>query len=432
MREEVTMKAIVDCNSFYCSCERLFQPALQDKPVVVLSNNDGCIISRTDEAKQLGVGMAAPYYQNRDIIEKNNVAVFSSNYNLYGDLSMRVMDTLRWFIGSEKVEVYSVDEAFLDLDCVPAEQLEPVAAQLKKLVEQWTGIAVSVGAAPSKVLSKVANRLAKKDKKGSQGVWVLKDAASIQEALERTAVDDIWGVGRRYAMKLHQLGIDNGWQLSKMPEEWARKNLGGVVGVRLIKELNGETCIPMKDPLEVKKMIATTRMFGRPVFGLAEIKEAVATYTSRAAEKLRRQYAVASFLQVFVVTNGNSNEPYNYNPQSRYQYSTLANPTADTSELIRHALPLAEKLYQPGCKYLKAGVILSGLSPDHSLQGNLFTTEGLYKQRSLMEAVDNINFSHRNDIIKYAASGLTRNWKMRQERRSQRYTTRWDELFEIQ
>lgn len=425
------MKAIVDCNSFYCSCERLFKPELNDKPVVVLSNNDGCIISRTDEAKRLGVGMAAPYYQNKDIIEKNDVAVFSSNYNLYGDLSMRVMDTLRWFIGAEKVEVYSVDEAFLDLDLVAADKLEQVAAQIKKLVEQWTGIAVSVGVAPSKVLAKVANRLSKKDKTGSKGVMVLSDPGSIKQALEKTAVDDIWGVGRRYAMKLHQLGIDNGWQLSKMPEEWARKNLGGVTGIRLIKELNGFTCIPMKDPLEVKKMIATTRMFGRPVFDLKDIKEAVATYTARAAEKLRRQYCTANYIQVFVVTNGNRNEKYEYNPQSRYQYSTLANPTADTRELIRHALPLAEKLYEPGLKYLKAGVVLSGLMPDTSLQGNLFIPDGAYRKRSLMETVDNINFSHRDDIIKYAASGLTRNWKMRQELRSKRYTTRWDELFEI-
>lgn len=425
------MKAIVDCNSFYCSCERLFRPDLRSKPVVVLSNNDGCIISRTDEAKILGVGMAAPYYQNKDIIEKNDVAVFSSNYNLYGDLSMRVMDTLRWLAGENNVEVYSVDEAFLSLDSIPPGQLASAAACIKQTVEKWTGIAVSVGVAPTKVLSKVANRLSKKDKQGTKGVLVLNDIAGIKEALEKTAVDDIWGVGRRYAMKLHQLGIDNGWQLSKMPEEWARKNLGGVVGVRLIKELNGIACIPMKDPLKTKKMIATTRMFGRPVFELNDIREAVATYTARAAEKLRRQYSAAGMLQVFVVTNGNKNEKYEYNPQSRYQYTTFPKATADTSELIRYALPLADKLYQPGLKYLKAGVILSNLVPDNSIQTNLFTTELQSRRNLLMQAVDNINFSHRNDMVKYVASGLKRNWKMRQELRSKRYTTRWNELFEI-
>ncbi len=425
------MKAIVDCNSFYCSCERLFRPDLDTKPVVVLSNNDGCIISRTDEAKQLGVGMASPYYQNRDIIEKNQVAVFSSNYNLYGDLSMRVMDTLRHLVGPQRVEVYSVDEAFLEMDMIPTDQLEAACRQIKETVEQWTGIKVSVGAGPSKVLSKVANRLSKKNKKGTEGVMVIRSDEAIQEALQKTAVDDIWGVGRQYAIKLHHLGIDDGWQLRNMPEKWANKNMGGVVGTRLIKELRGIPCIPMKDPLEIKKMIATTRMFGKPAFELNDIREAVATYTSRAAEKLRRQHCAARSLQVFVVTNGNRNEKYEYNPQSRYQHTTFTKATSDTTELIQYALPLAEKLFQPGIKYLKAGVILGGLVPDNSIQANLFLNESGNRKHFLMEAVDNINFSHRDDMVKYVASGLTRNWKMRQELRSKRYTTRWDELYTI-
>lgn len=260
---------------------------------------------------------------------------------------------------------------------------------------------------------------------------VLQSVHEIKDALERTYIDDIWGVGRQYAVKLHNLGIDNGWQLRNMPEEWARKNMGGVVGTRLIKELRGVPCIPMKDPLEVKKMIATTRMFGKPVFELSEIKEAVATYVSRAAEKLRRQYYAATSIQVFVVTNGYRKEKYEYNPQSRYQHSNFLVATADTAELIQYALPLAEKLYEPGLKYLKAGVILGGLVPDNSIQANLFVHEEQNQKRFLMEAVDNINFSNRDDIIKYAASGLKRNWKMRQELRSKRFTTRWNELYEI-
>ena len=425
------MIAIVDCNSFYCSCERLFRPDLENKAVVVLSNNDGCIISRTDEAKKMGVGMAAPYYQNKEIIEKNKVAVFSSNYNLYGDLSSRVMETLRCLVGEQKVEVYSVDEAFLRLDMIDENSMQEACKLIKETVEQWTGIKVSVGAAPTKVLSKVANRLSKKYKKESQGVMVLQSVQEIKEALERTQVDDIWGVGRQYAIKLHSLGIDDAWQLRNMPEEWARKNMGGVVGTRLIKELRGIPCIPMKDPLEVKKMIATTRMFGKPVFDLNEIKEAVATYVSRAAEKLRRQYYAASSIQVFVVTNGYRKEKYVYNPQSRYQYTNFPIATADTAALIKYALPLADKLFEPGLKYLKAGVILGGLVPDNSIQANLFTSECQHQKRFLMEAVDNINFSHRDDMIKFAASGLKRNWKMRQELRSKRFTTRWNELYEI-
>jgi len=398
---------------------------------VVLSNNDGCIVSRTDEAKKLGVGMAAPYYQNKEVIERNGVAVFSSNYNLYGDLSMRVMDTLRELVGEEQVEVYSVDEAFLDMDRFSGNALQEASVHIKETVEQWTGIAVSVGVGPSKVLSKVANRLSKKDKQGTKGVLVLDTEEKIKEALERTAVDDLWGVGRQYAIKLHHLGIDNGWQLRNMPEDWARKNMGGVVGVRMIKELNGLSCIPMKDPLETKKMIATTRMFGKPVYELSDIKEAIATYVARAAEKLRRQFSAAQMIQVFLVTNGTRNGKYEYNPQSRYQYSTLPEATSDTSTLMRHALPLAEKLYQPGFKYLKGGVILSGLVPAKAIQANLFLDDHLQHNKSLLEAVDNINFSHRDDVVKYVASGLKRNWKMRQELRSKRYTTRWDELYKI-
>jgi DNA polymerase V len=425
------MKAIVDCNSFYCSCERLFRPDLRERPVVVLSNNDGCIVSRTDEAKKLGVGMAAPYYQNKEVIERNGVAVFSSNYNLYGDLSMRVMDTLRELVGEEQVEVYSVDEAFLDMDRFSGNALQEASAHIKETVERWTGIAVSVGVGPSKVLSKVANRLSKKDKQGTKGVLVLDTEEKIKEALERTAVDDLWGVGRQYAIKLHHLGIDNGWQLRNMPEDWARKNMGGVVGVRMIRELNGHSCIPMKDPMETKKMIATTRMFGKPVYELSDIKEAIATYVARAAEKLRRQFSAAQMIQVFLVTNGTRNGKYEYNPQSRYQYSTLPEATSDTSTLMRHALPLAEKLYQPGFKYLKGGVILSGLVPAKAIQANLFLDDHLQHNKNLLEAVDNINFSHRDDVVKYVASGLKRNWKMRQELRSKRYTTRWDELYKI-
>lgn len=426
------MYAIVDCNSFYCSCERLFKPSIWNKPVVVLSNNDGCIVSRTDEAKQLGIGMAAPYYQNKDLIEKNDVAVFSSNYNLYGDLSMRVMDTLRYLAGEENVEVYSVDEAFLKLEHISIDQLETAALHIRETVEQWTGIKVSVGVAPSKVLSKVANRLSKKNKAATNCVLVLDTEEKIQQALLKTPVNDIWGVGGRYAYKLkEQYGIYDAWQLRNMPVEWGKKNLGGVVGERLIKELNGIPCIEMKDPLENKKMIATTRMFGKPVTELKFLKEAVATYTSRAAEKLRRQSSAAKFIDVFVVTNDYKGKQYQYNPQSRHKYVTLPYATSFTNELLHYALPLVEKLYTPGSRYLKAGVMLGDIVPDESIQGNLFLTPAKNTRRTLMEAVDNINFSQRDDVVKYVASGLTRNWKMRQEMRSGRYTTRWEELFEI-
>lgn len=430
--KRIIMYAIVDCNSFYCACERLFAPALHNRPVVVLSNNDGCIVSRTDEAKALGIGMAGPYYQNKDVILKNNIAVFSSNYHLYGDLSMRVMDTLRSIAGNEQVEVYSVDEAFINLAQVALAQLPALVQELKERTEQWTGIAVSVGVGPTKVLSKVANRLAKKNKQATGCILVLDSDAAVRDALQRTPVADVWGVGRHYAYKLQELyNIQNAWELSRMSEEWARKNLGGVVGVRLIRELRGEPCIELKDPLETKKMIATTRMFGKPVYELTDLKEAVATYTARAAEKLRRQHSAATLLDVFVVCNDSEGRNYEYHPYSRHNHTRLAVPSSSTAELIRHALPLVEQLYVKGPRYLKAGVLLAELVPDASIQGNLFAPAAPQQERRLMEAVDNLNFSMRDDVVKYAASGLRRNWKMRQELRSKRYTTRWNELYEV-
>lgn len=419
------MKAIVDCNSFYAACERVFKPSLHGKPVVVLSNNDGCIVSRTDEAKALGIRMAGPYYQNKKEIEENNVAVFSSNYHLYGDMSRRVTETLRAL--SPQVEVYSVDESFIDVSGIEAELLYDYAFRLKEITELWTGIPVSVGVAPTKVLSKVANRLAKKDKQGTKGVVILETEEQQKDALKKTAVEDIWGVGLAGSKKLRMFNINTAWDLRNMSEEWGRKNLGGIVGVRLIKELKGLPCIEMKDPLTTKKMIATTRMFGKPVYDLKELKEAVATYISRAAEKLRRQHSAAGSLSLFLVNNDHrfNNQ---YEPSSKSSYVILPSPTYLTNTLIDYAMPLVEALYNKGSKYIKAGVILGNIVPSDMIQFNLFELPESENAKKLMRAMDNINFSMRNDILKFAAAGTHKNWKMRQEKRSQRFTTRWDEL----
>lgn len=427
-----TMYAIVDCNNFYCSCERLFNPHLDDKPVVVLSNNDGCIISRSDEAKTLGVEMAGPYFMAKPLIEKHNVSVFSSNYNLYGDLSWRVMETLRAIIGKQNVEVYSVDEAFVDLSIFPVEELEQISRNIRNTVEQWTGIKVSVGVAPTKVLAKLANRLSKKNKEQTGCVIVLDTEEKIKKALAVTPVGDIWGVGGRYAQKLKdQWLIDDALQLSKMSEEFARTHLGGVVGARLIRELNGIPSNEMQDELVNKKMIATTRMFGSPVGDINDIKEAVATYTSRAAEKLRRQYSAAKIISVFVVTK-DQNHNLNFKRSGTISaYATLPVATSFTNELIKPAVELVDKLYDQGQMYKKAGVMLSGIVPDASIQGNLFLPQTKNNGRLLMDMIDNINFSQRDDVLKFAASGTTRDWKMRQELRSPRYTTRWEELYEL-
>jgi DNA polymerase V len=426
------MKAIVDCNNFYCSCERLFKPWLENKPVVVLSNNDGCIVSRSDEAKKFGVEMAGPYFMAKPLIQKHDIAVFSSNYNLYGDLSWRVMETLRLMLGKKNVEVYSVDEAFVDLSGFTLDQLPAIAREIRETVEQWTGIRVSVGVAPTKVLAKLANRFSKKEKQRTGCVTVFDSEEKILDALRKTAVGDIWGVGRRYAHSLQEnWGIFDALQLRNVSEEFARTHLGGVTGVRLVKELRGEIAREMEDELTNKKMIATTRMFGSPVSDINAIKEAIATYTSRAAEKLRRQHSAASMISIFVVTK-DQDHMLGFNKSGTIStYTNLPAATSITNELIKPAVAMVDRLYRKDTMYKKAGVMLSGIIPDESIQGNLFLSETKNCERKLMDMIDNINFSQRDDVLKFAASGTTRDWKMRQEMRSGRYTTRWEELFEV-
>lgn len=346
-------------------------------------------------------------------------------------MSRRVMDTLKELAGKQNVEVYSVDEAFVNLHFIPQDQLREFALQMRNTVEKWTGVKVSVGVAPTKTLAKLANGISKKNKVKTNGVALLETDEKIIQALQRIAVKDLWGVGGRSAEKLEKLKIFTGWDLRQMPEEWARKNLGGVVGVRLIKELHGEEAIVMNEYKD-KKMIATTRMFGNAVTELCDIKEAIATYTARAAEKLRRQQSAAAMINIFVVTNEKEEAagPHLSHGRTYSTHAILPYPTSQTNELIKPAVALAEHLYQQGKKYKKAGVILSSIVPDDSIQGNLFE-KGKGVGRFLMEQIDNINFSMRNDVVKFASSGTKRDWKMRKDFQSPRYTTRWEELYEV-
>ena len=441
------MKAIVDCNNFYCSCERLFQPRLEGKPIVVLSNNDGCVISRSDEAKLLGISMGVPLFEVRDLLRKQQVAVFSSNYALYGDLSWRVMETLRILLGEERVEVYSVDEAFVELDApehhgLSEEELSSLALQIRHTIEQWTGIKVSVGVGPTKTLAKLANRLAKKNKAATNCVMVLSSLPDIEQALRRTAVADLWGIGRRYAKQLHEKwSIYDGWQLANVSESFANKYLGGVVGARLVRELKGIPSRRLEEERVQKKMIATTRMFGRKVYALEEIKEAIATYTARAAEKLRRQYSAAGHISVFIIEH-REGERHGMAYDNRRQ---LDKPSSDSSVLIRIALELVTAIYKSGVPYKKAGVVLSNIVPESARQGSLFshgpdeynnhTNDRDDDRLPLMLAIDNINFSlppahepQHDSILRFAATGTNRGWKMKQEFRSPRYTTKWLEM----
>ena len=423
------MKAIVDCNSFYCSCERLFRPDLEHQPVVVLSNNDGCIISRSDEAKALGLAMGIPYFKVKDLIRQHQVACFSSNYALYGDLSSRVMQTLRELMGTDRVEVYSVDEAFIDLEGLQVTDYTELGQAIRNRVEAWTGIRVSVGIAATKVLSKMANRLAKKDKAGTACVVALDNPQKYTQALEQTPVAEIWGIGRRYADQLqHQYAVFTAYDLTCRREEWVRHNLGGITGVRLLHELQGKPSIEFQEPLTQKRMIATTRMFGQTVTELKDIKEAVATYVTRAAEKLRRQQSKAGAISVFVVPQMPRTEGRFRHGPSLSKSLVLPVATAATHELIQPALQLVDALYEPGMRYKKAGVTLSELSPDQALQTNLFNQASGYQHTRLMEAIDNINFSMRDTPIRFASTGTKQSWKMRQEMRSLRYTTRFEEL----
>ncbi len=424
------MQAIVDCNSFYCACERLFQPQLQHAPVVVLSNNDGCIVSRSDEAKQLGISMAIPYFQAKELIEKNKVHAFSSNYHLYGDLSWRVMETMRQLVPTGCVEVYSVDEAFINLDHIPSDQLQAYCVSLKKKIETWTGISVSIGVGPNKVLSKVANRLAKKNKLLTGCVVILNDTKKIQTALQNTPIEDVWGIGYSYSEKLKTYGIHNAYSLSIKDLSWGKRFLGGVAGMKLIRELKGMHSHDMQAPRTSKKMIATTRMFGRTVSEWQEIEEALATYATRTAEKLRRQHSAAYGVSVFLLkkTLPQSEISHYHHGRQVSGYVKLDNPSNLTPDIIKAVVALGKSLYEKGELYKKAGVILSDFVPDNALQTNLFVAPKDQNRKKLMNVIDNMNAAFRDDILKFATSGTQKNWKMRSERRSKRYTTRWEEL----
>jgi len=423
------MKAIVDCNSFYCSCERLFQPRLLHHPVVVLSNNDGCVIARSDEAKKLGIAMGVPFFEARSLIHQHNIAVFSSNYNLYGDLSWRVMEVLRQFAGQDQVEVYSVDEAFIDFSQIDPEQIERTARELRVRVEQWTGIPVSVGVAPTKTLAKLANRLAKKDKIKSGCVMLLQSDEERIHALKQTRLEDVWGVGRAYARKLNARGYTSAWDLANLPDAWVHREMGGVVGLRLVRELRGEPCIELKEELVQKQMIATTRMFGVPVTELKDIREAVASYATRATEKLRRQFSAADTVQVFLICK-QTEEDGGWRGAVSSAYTKLSVATGDTLLIIQAAVCLAEQLYRRGLVYKKAGVVLSGIVPADACQGDLFA-ETPTDHRKLMDMIDNINFSQHDELLVFGACGTKRHWQMKQQRRSKRYTTRWEELLRV-
>jgi DNA polymerase V len=412
--------ALIDCNNFYVSCERLFQPMLQGKPVVVLSNNDSCVIARSDEAKALGIPMGLPAIQLADRLKEHPIEVYSSNYTLYGDLSARVMTTLtQW---TPDVEVYSIDEAFLTFSALPRNALTTFGQTIRATVQQWTGIPVSVGIGPTKTLAKLANRLAKRSTE-AKGVVILTSPSAIEVTLAQTPIEHIWGIGPGYTRRLKAHEITTALQLSNVNDRWIRQHLG-IVGLRIVWELRGISCLPLELCPPPKQSLMVSRSFGRPITTLTEMREAVATYTTRAAEKLRRHQGAAGVLTVFLTTNRFADAP---------QYaSTVTLPlpvaTQDTAELISYALRGIEQIFREGYHYTKAGVILTALVPAHQVQTHLFDQTDWERSQRLMAAIDAINMQWGTGTVRYAAVGLRPAWIMRCARRSPRYTTRWEEL----
>ena len=397
--------ALIDCNSFYVSCERLFNPKIRKKPVVVLSNNDGCIVSRSNEAKALGIKMGEPYFKAKDIIVKNNVQVFSSNYSLYGDLSRRVMRTLKRF--NSDIEIYSIDEAFIDLSNFPDNEIEKVAQEIRSTVLQWTGIPTSIGVAKTKTLSKVANHIAKKKQ---SGITSFIGVENIDPLLEKVDINDVWGVGRQLTKFYHKNGIYNAKQLKNKSNTWIKKS-SNVLGSRTAMELRGISCIDLEKTKSKRKSCVVSRSFGQRVEKYQELKEAVASYCLNASEKIRSESLNAKSITVFIRTS-----PF----QSRFGYysnsKTIDFPikTNDSIEIVKTALTALENIFKNGYRYQKAGVLLTGLSNDDDKK-NLFSSEKDEKINNLMKSIDNTNYRYGRSSISLASAGVQKRWNMKRE-----------------
>ena len=417
MRDKVF--ALIDCNAFYVSCERVFNPKLNNRPVVALSNNDGCIISRSKEAKALGIKMGVPLFKVKDIVEKEKVVVFSSNNTLYADMSRRVMNIIS--SSSPYTEIYSIDEAFVELSSLPIDY-ESYAHQLRQTILQHTGIPVSIGIASTKTLAKVANHKAKKDD-SLNGVCSLVNYNNIDQILELTEVGDVWGVGRRLSKKLINHGIHNAKLLKNCSDSWIRKMMS-VNGLKTITELRGISCIPLEEYSMTRKSCCTTRSFGKLLTNLEDIEQAVTTFARRAAERIRSESLAASCVSVFVRTNPfDKKSAYYSNGASR----TLSHPTHDSITIIETSLLLTKRIFKNNYQYKKAGVLLSGLCDESEIQETLF--EKNYNQNSdLMSAIDAINYRYGRDTLQMASECKVGNWKQKRENCTRNYTTQIDRL----
>lgn len=417
------MFALIDCNNFYASCQRVFEPHLIGKPVVILSNNDGCVIARSNEAKALGIPMGAPAFEFKKLFEDNNVFVYSSNYALYGDMSSRVMNILSTF--TPEIEVYSIDEAFLKFKGFELFNHEEYGKIIQKTVTKNTGIPISVGFAPTKALAKVANKIAKKFPERTKSVYVIDNEEKRIKALKWTKIEDVWGIGRKHTKRLQAKNVFNAYQFTQLPDDWVRKEMA-VVGLRLKHELEGKPTLDLETP-KSKKMIATTRSFEKSLTKFEDISERVSTFTASCSEKLRRQNSHCNMIMVFVLTN------YHRKDQPQYSRNIVINtdfPTNSTIELNHYAQIGLKAIFKEGFNYKKAGVIVMGLTPNNETQLSFFNASNP-KHQPLMSVVDKLNKSYGKNKIKFGNQSLGRQWKMKQEKLSKSFTTRIDEIITV-
>ncbi len=417
------MIALVDCNNFYVSCERVFNSLIRNKPVVVLSNNDGCIIARSNEAKDLGIQMGAPAFKCKHIFDKYGVQVFSTNFALYGDFSNRVVSVLAE--AAPQIEIYSIDEAFLDYSGL----LEPMehARDIRNKVMQYTGIPVSIGISRTKTLAKVANRIAKKEVKS--GVFYLQCQDDIHDCLKKLPVSKLWGVGRRYAQKLELYGVRTAYELTQRSDSWIQRHIS-IAGLKMVKELRGIPCFEIETAWQRKQSICTSRTFGEEVHQFDQLAQAISTYAAMCGVKLRKQGSCAKVVTIFILTN-----PFKHQCQINYKGTRkiqLEIPTNDSLKIISVSIAALRSIYRSDCIYKKAGVIVSDIVPQSQVQLSFFDDiADLEKRYRLMLAVDTVNESYGRMKVRLAVNGFERKWKLKQERLSPCYTTRMNELMQV-
>jgi len=415
--------ALVDCNNFYTSCEAIFNPSVKGKPMLVLSNNDGCVIARSEEAKKAGIKMGIPVFEIGDLIKKHSVHVFSTNYPLYGDISQRVMTTLASM--APEIEIYSIDEAFLDLSGIPADKLIGAAKKIKEKVFRWTGIPVSVGIASTKTLAKIANHIAKSEEQ-YKGVLDFVNYPNTDEWLRKFPVGEIWGVGEKYEAFFKRNNIFSAFDLKNTDENRIKEHLG-VMGQRLVLELRGTVCYMINQNPNTKKEICTSRSFGHPVETYEELEQATTSYVSKVAVKLRRQKSLAQSLLIFIMTNKYAKGPKYVN----YKIVNLPVASNQTRELIHYALIALKQLYRNGYLYKKSGIVVSEIIPEGVEQTGLWDDKNREKNRKLMEVIDKINKKAGAGQLKFAVEGTDESWKMRQENLSPHYTTKWSDILVV-